>query len=113
MRKMLCAAGFAAALLAGTSITPQVVGAQDFELHIGPNGIEPRFHDRDRDRWERRGYERRLGCDADEAESIARNYGLHRPRITRMTSRSVTVEGWTRDGRTRMRFANESGCPVI
>jgi hypothetical protein len=110
MLKLLANAGLTAALTlgavgAGTSIAT----AQDLELRIGPDGVRPVIRDQDRDR-DRRG---RDECSPREALSIARDEGLRRAEVTRITRRSVTVEGMTRRGPDRIVFANVRGCPEI
>jgi hypothetical protein len=110
MLKLLANAGLTVALTvgavgAGTSIAT----AQDLELRIGPDGVRPVIRDQDRDR-DRRG---RDECSPREALSIARDEGLRRAEVTRITRRSVTVEGMTRRGPDRIVFANVRGCPEI
>ena len=110
MLKLLTNAGLTVALTvgavgAGTSIAT----AQDLELRIGPDGVRPVIRDQDRDR-DRRG---RDECSPREALSIARDEGLRRAEVTRITRRSVTVEGMTRRGPDRIVFANVRGCPEI
>ncbi|WP_409528020.1 hypothetical protein [Rhizobium sp.] len=81
--------------------------AQDMELRIGPDGVRPVIRDRDR-------YgDRERGCSPGEARAAARDEGLRRPEVVRVTSRSVTVEGMTRSGPDRITFANRRGCPII
>ena len=113
MLKLLASAALACALLAGApGVSP--ANAQDLELRIGPQGVTPRFHDRQRDEP---GYRRRYredargGCDFRDAEDAARAYGLHRPHVIRASRHSVVVEGLTRDGPRHMRFVNVAGCP--
>lgn len=122
MLKLLSTAAVAMVLsvpagFAGTS----PAHAQEFQLYIGPDGVRPAIRDDD-DRYERhhrhhyRRHEDRMarrGCDPDEAEYVARRYGLHHPRVVRVTPRSVTVEGYHRGDRDYMRFANVPGCPDI
>lgn len=78
--------------------------AQDIELRLGPDG--PSIRDRDRD------YDRR-GCSPGEARAAARDEGFRDAQVVRVTSRSVTVEGFTRNGPDRITFANRRGCPEI
>jgi hypothetical protein len=99
--------GLALTLLAGSLSFAAPAIAQDLELRIGPDGVRPIIRDRDRDR---RG---RGGCSPGEARAAARDEGLRRPEIVRVTDRSITVEGFTRDGPERIRFANRRGCPLI
>lgn len=91
-----------AVLVAGTAFVAPA-SAQDVELRIGPNGVRPVIRERDRDR----------GCSAREARAAAIEEGLRRPQVVRITERSVTVEGFTRRGPERIRFANRRGCPII
>lgn len=102
--------GLAAILVAAATIVSIVpASAQDVELRIGPDGIRPvirdndRYRDRDRDR----------GCSPGEARAAARDEGLRRPEVVRVTRRSVIVEGMTRRGPDRITFANRRGCPII
>ncbi|MBB5276730.1 hypothetical protein HNR26_002808 [Rhizobium rosettiformans] len=80
--------------------------AQDVELRIGPDGVRPIIRDRDRDRRDR-------GCSPREAQRAAREEGLRRAEVARVTDRSVTVRGFTRRGPEQLRFANRRGCPLI
>lgn len=99
-------------LLSGVSV-PSVAQAQ-VEFHIGPGG--PDVQDRDRDRYVDPDYERgpRRRCDPRDALDNARDAGLRRPQIIRETSRSITVQGFTRSGRPdRISFANVRGCPEM
>ena len=116
MRRLFSCACLAATMLTAVVVVAPTVPAraQDLELRIGPGGVTPRYRDDrgrrgDRERWRHR---ERHGCDPAEAEDVARHYGLRHARVVRMTPRSVIVEGWTRDGRTRMRFRNMRGCPA-
>jgi hypothetical protein len=43
----------------------------------------------------------------------ARDFGLHRAHITRMSPRVVVVAGRDRRGWDRITFANVRGCPLI
>lgn len=110
MYKMLSNAGLAAALslgAIGAFSTP--ASAQDLQLRIGPDGVRPVIRDRDRDYRE----SRRGNCSPGEARAAARDEGLSRPQVVRVTDRSVTVQGWTEDGPERVTFANRDGCPTI
>ncbi len=78
--------------------------AQDVELRIGPDGVRPIIRDRDR---------RDRGCSPREAQRAAREEGLRRAEVVRVTDRSVTVRGFTRRGPEQLRFANRRGCPLI
>jgi hypothetical protein len=91
-----------AMMLAGTAIAAPS-SAQDVELRVGPNGIRPVIRDQERGR----------GCSAREARAAALDEGLRRPQVVRVTDRSVTVEGMTRRGPERIRFANRRGCPIM
>lgn len=113
--------GLAFALIIGSMSFAGPSVAQDLEIQIGPDGVRPIIRDRDRDRdrdWNRdrdRGREgfRRGGCSPREAVEAAREEGFRRPEVVRITERSVTVEGFTRNGPDRIRFANRRGCPII
>ncbi|CAD7033125.1 hypothetical protein REJC140_03145 [Pseudorhizobium endolithicum] len=107
MLKIMANTGLVIALALGAAtMTSQLAVAQDLELRIGPDGIRPVIPDRDRDR-------RRDECSPRLALSIARDAGLRRAEITRITRRTVTVRGMTRRGPERMVFANERGCPEL
>lgn len=93
----------ALALLAAGTVFVAPASAQDLELRIGPNGVRPVIRERERDR----------GCSAREARAAAQDEGLRRPQVVRVTDRSVTVEGMTRRGPERIRFANRRGCPIM
>ncbi|PYB75576.1 hypothetical protein [Rhizobium wuzhouense] len=93
----------ALAMLVTSAAFVAPASAQDVELRIGPNGIRPVIRERERDR----------GCSAREAREAALDEGLRRPQVVRITDRSVTVEGFTRRGPERIRFANRRGCPLI
>ncbi len=101
----------AALSIAAAPIFVMPASAQDVELRIGPDGVRPVIRDRDRnsDRYGERG----RGCSPGEARAAARDEGLRRPEVVRVTSRSVTVEGMTRRGPDRITFANRRGCPII
>ncbi len=101
--------GLAFALIAGSISFAGPVVAQDLELRIGPDGVRPIIRDRDRDRDRYR----RGGCSPEEARDAAREEGLRRPEVVRITERSITVEGFTRGGLDRIRFANRRGCPLL
>lgn len=112
MRKVLTSAGLALAVTIGSLASGvSLASAQGIELQIGPDGVRPVQRDRDRDR---RGPPPRGGCSEREARAAARDEGLRDVEVTRVTPRSITVEGETRRGRTEtMRFANERGCPEL
>lgn len=113
MLKILAQAGIVIALTATTmTATAPIAAAQDLELRIGPDGVRPVIRDQDRDRRDRRD-RRRDECSPRQALSIARDEGLRRAEVTRVTRRSVTVEGMTRRGPSRMVFANVRGCPEL
>ena len=113
MLKFLTTAGLALAMSAG-ALTGAVTTAQaqDVELRIGPDGVRPVIRDRDRER-DRDRYEGRGGCSERDARRAARASGLRDAEVTRVTRRSITVEGMTRRGPDRITFANERGCPEI
>lgn len=107
MLKFLAKAGLTLTLaLATVGTTAPFAAAQDLELRIGPDGVRPIIRDERRDR-------RRDECSPREALSIARDEGLRRAEVTRVTRRSITVSGMTRRGPVRMVFANVRGCPEI
>ncbi|WP_152340447.1 hypothetical protein [Pseudorhizobium flavum] len=111
MLKTLANMGVALALTFGAvTTTVQIASAQDLELRIGPDGLRPVIRDRDRDRDRDR---RRDECSPRLALSIARDAGLRRAEVTRITRRTLTVQGMTRRGPERMVFANERGCPEL
>ena len=111
MLKTLANMGVALALTFGAvTTTAQIASPQDLELRIGPDGVRPVIRDRDRDRDRDR---RRDECSPRLALSIARDAGLRRAEVTRITRRTVTVQGMTRRGPERMVFANERGCPEL
>lgn len=111
MIKMASKIGLAAALsITASLMSAMPSAAQDVELRIGPDGVRPVIRDRDnRDRYR----DRDRGCSPGEARAAARDEGLRRPEVVRATSRSVTVEGMTRNGPDRITFANRRGCPII
>ncbi len=112
MLKTITKTGLAIALVAsalGTSVIP--ASAQDLELRVGPDGVRPVVRDRDYGRdYDRRD---RRGCSPEEARAAARDEGFRRPEVVRVTDRSVTVRGFTRNGPDRITFANRRGCPEI
>lgn len=116
MKNMLYIAGLALALgVAGVGAPLSVANAQDLELNIGPDGINPVIRDRnrDRDRDGQRVDRRRDRCGEREARAAARDSGLRDPEVVRVTDRRVVVEGMTRRGPDRITFANTRGCPEI
>ncbi|MCJ8521684.1 hypothetical protein ABID21_004869 [Pseudorhizobium tarimense] len=113
MLKLIAKAGLAVALASATvGATASVASAQDLELRIGPDGVRPVIRDREAERYRERD-RRRDECSPREALSIARSEGFRRAEVTRVTRRSVTVEGMTRRGPDRIVFANVRGCPEI
>ncbi|NLS04409.1 hypothetical protein HGP14_13715 [Rhizobium sp. P32RR-XVIII] len=114
MLKLIAKTGLALALTLGGAAAPiSFAQAQDLQFRIGPDGV--RIYDGDRDRYDR--YDRypdyRRGCSPREAVMAARDSGLRRAEVVRVTDRSVTVRGWTRYGPDRIVFANRRGCPEI
>jgi hypothetical protein len=108
--KLISNAGLVLALTLGGAVAPaSFAQAQDVQFRIGPDGV--RIYERDRDDRYRDGYRR--GCSPREAQIAARDSGLRRPEVVRVTRRSVTVQGWTRYGPDRIVFANRRGCPEI
>ncbi|PWE52264.1 hypothetical protein DEM27_31960 [Metarhizobium album] len=112
MFKLLSTCGLAAIISIGAFVVPAGQSlAQDIELQIGPDGLQPRIRDRDReDDFSR---DRRRGCNPEYARSLARDAGLRRAEIVRVTERRIVIEGMTRAGPERMTFANRRGCPEI
>ncbi|MBW8789479.1 hypothetical protein HFO94_03065 [Rhizobium leguminosarum] len=53
------------------------------------------------------------GCSPIHAVNKARDFGLRRAHITRMSPRVVVVAGRDRRGWDRIIFANVRGCPLI
>ncbi len=103
-------AAMVSALLAatlGASVVP--AAAQGVELRVGPDGVRPVIRDRDMDRMDRG----RRGCSPEEARMAARDEGLRRTQVVRVTERSITVEGFSRRGPDRITFANRRGCPIM
>jgi len=108
------------AMAAAPMLAAPAAHAQDFNIEVGPNGIRPVPQNRyepdaygqgyQQDRYEPR---RRMGCSPREARAAAREEGLRDAQVIRTTERSVTVQGFTRAGPERMRFANRPGCPTI
>lgn len=117
MRKIVSAAALALAVTAAPMLAAPAAQAQDFNVEIGPNGIRPVPPNRgyQQDRYEPDRYEqpRRMGCSPREARAAAREEGLRDAQVVRTTERSITVQGFTRRGPERMRFANRPGCPTI
>lgn len=112
MKKVLYIAGLALVFGIGGIVTPATVAnAQDIELRIGPDGINPVIRDRDVDR--RRVERKRDRCSERDARAAARDSGLRDPEVVRVTDRRVVVEGMTRRGPDRITFANVDGCPEI
>jgi len=116
MRKIVSAAALALAMAAAPMLAAPAAQAQDFNIEVGPNGIRPVPQNRgyEQDRYEQDRYgPRRMGCSPREARAAAREEGLRDAQVVRTTERSITVQGFTRRGPERMRFANERGCPTI
>lgn len=113
MLKLISNASLALALTFGSVALPVTFAqAQDVQFRIGPDGVRVYDRDRDRDRYGYRDRDRR-GCSPREAVRAARDSGLRRAEVVRVTNRSVTVRGWTRGGPDRIIFANRRGCPEI
>jgi len=108
MKMLKLVAAFSVALVSLAS-TPTMSSAQDVELRLGPDGVRPVIRDRDRDRDRNR----RGGCSPSEARAAARDEGFRRAEVVRVTDRSITVRGMTRNGPDRITFANRRGCPEI
>jgi hypothetical protein len=108
MLKTISKTGMAFAIAFGAfGASVSTASAQGVELRLGPDGVRPVIRERERDR------ERDRGCSPDEARAAARDEGFRRPEVVRVTGRSVTVEGMTRNGRDRITFANRRGCPEM
>lgn len=112
MRKIISAAALALAVTAAQMLAAPKAQAQDFNIEIGPNGIRPVPQNRG---YEGERYEepRRRGCSPRDARAAARQEGLRDAQVIRTSERSITVEGMTRRGPERIRFANRPGCPTI
>jgi hypothetical protein len=114
MLKLISNAGLVLALTLGSVALPvSFAQAQDVQFRIGPDGVRIYDRDRDRDRYGDRDRDFRRGCSPREAVMAARDAGLRRAEVVRVTDRSVTVRGWTRGGPDRIIFANRRGCPEI
>ncbi|OWK23307.1 hypothetical protein AJ87_36080 [Rhizobium yanglingense] len=114
MRYIFKSALIGLAALGCVTISHSFAGAQELELRVGPGGVGIYDRDRDRDRYYDRRYRpARRACDPDDALDSARDAGLRRARIVRVSPRSVVVQGFTRRGPARMVFANVRGCPEI
>ncbi|MBS7541024.1 hypothetical protein [Ancylobacter lacus] len=112
MRKMMMAATCAAALVAAPLLVPvSMAQAQGFGIEVGPDGVRPVPPGGPGFEGERRG--RMRGCSERQARAAAPEEGLRNAEVVRVTPRSVVVEGDTRRGPERIRFANEPGCPTI
>ncbi len=107
--KMLKLVAALSVALVSLASTPTMSSAQDVELRLGPDGVRPVIRDRDRDRDRNR----RGGCSPSEARAAARDEGFRRAEVVRVTDRSITVRGMTRNGPDRITFANRRGCPEI
>nr|WP_237358679.1 hypothetical protein [Rhizobium etli] len=100
------------AALGCIAISHSFAVAQELELQLGPGGVGIYDRDRHRDRYfDRRYRPTRRACDPDDALDSARDAGLRRARIVRVSPRSVVVQGFRRHGPARMVFAR--GCPEI
>jgi hypothetical protein len=107
MLKIISSIGLGLAVTFGSlSISAPVASAQGFDIQIGPNGLRARPS-------EPPPPPRRAGCSERQALAAAREEGLRRAEVVRRTERSITVEGDTRRGVQRIRFANAPGCPTL
>ncbi len=117
MTSLLTRIGLAAIVaLTGISATASTAAASDRGFGINGNGIYVQYYDRHRDRDRDRDWRRhhgRPGCSPERALNKAERMGLRRVRIADMSRRAVVVVGRDRNGRDRVVFANERGCPVI
>ncbi len=115
VQNLIRAAFIGTLALSSVSISGLPAMSQDLEFRVGPGGVDVRNRDRDRypDQYEG-GRDRRRGeCTPDDALDAARDSGLRRARIARVTPRNVVVEGFTRRGPDRIVFANVRGCPEV
>jgi hypothetical protein len=112
MLKFITKTSLAVALVASTlGASALTASAQDLELRVGPNGVRPVIRDREMGRRDMDRRDRR-GCSPEEARAAARDEGFRRPEVVRVTERSVTIQGFTRNGPDRITFANRRGCPI-
>lgn len=111
MRKIVFAAALVLAVTAAPMLAAPAAQAQGFNIEVGPNGVRPVPQNRgyEEDRYE----PRRMGCSPREARAAAREEGLRDAQVIRTSERSITVEGMTRRGPERIRFANRPGCPTM
>ena len=99
MTNLFAKAGIAALIaLGGISATAVTASANDFHP-----GIQQVRYDHHRGR----------ACSPVLAVRKARDMGLHRAHINKVTPRRVVVEGFGRRGHDRVVFANVPGCPLI
>ena len=109
MMKSVYAAGLGLAVAFGSlGLSAPVASAQGFEIQIGPDGVRAR-----EGRPAQPVRPVRECCSERQALAAARQEGLRNAAITRVTDRSITVEGDTRRGVDTLRFANQPGCPLI
>lgn len=115
MNRFISAAAIALSMAAAPMLVSAPANAQGLQLEIGPNGVRPVDpYAYDAPRYVRPPYEeRRMGCSPREARRAAREEGLRDAQVVRVTNRSILVEGYTRRGPERIRFANEPGCPTL
>lgn len=116
MIRFMSAAAVALSITAAPMLITAPATAQNLQLEIGPNGVRPvdPYRGYDQPRYDQPRYEeRRVGCSPREARAAARDEGLRDAQVVRVTDRSILVEGMTRRGPERIRFANEPGCPTI
>lgn len=88
------------------SFTPKTSNSGSVPAGVG-------VYDNNQDRRDNCYRERRRGCDPVDALDAARDAGLRRARVARVSPRNIVVEGFTRGGADRMVFANVRGCPKI
>jgi hypothetical protein len=98
-------------VMSSCTIAPVVASAQELQLRVGPDGVGVYDRNREREDYDRR--EPRRGCNPDEALEAARDEGLRRVQIVRVSPRSIVVQGDSRRGPERMTFANRRGCPEL
>lgn len=108
MYKIMSIATVAGALLVSPMLVP--AGAQGLNIEVGPGGVRAVPNTPYNDYQDTRP---RRGCSERQARAAAMDEGLRNPEVVRTTARVITVEGDTRRGPERIRFANEPGCPTL
>ncbi|MCJ8142745.1 hypothetical protein MKI84_07425 [Ancylobacter sp. A5.8] len=115
MIRFMSAAAIALSVTAAPILVAAPAAAQGLQLEVGPNGVRPVVpYGYDGPRSDGPRYEeRRGGCSPREARRAAREEGLRDAQVVRVSDRSIVVEGFTRRGPERIRFANAPGCPTL